>query len=80
MKYSPKKEIKKVALHLLIQLSHLQDAVTSFSTCGEPTNNTLVRSQNLTPKHSTITATIESQSSISATGNTLCCIHIHILV
>ncbi|KAK2399167.1 light-inducible protein CPRF2 [Trifolium repens] len=43
------------------------DAVTSFSTCGEPTNNTLVRSQNLTPKHSTITATIESQSSISAT-------------
>ncbi|GAU15236.1 hypothetical protein TSUD_09740 [Trifolium subterraneum] len=43
------------------------DAVTSFSTCGEPTNNTLVCSKNLTPKHSTITATIESQSSISAT-------------
>ncbi|AES58848.2 BZIP transcription factor [Medicago truncatula] len=46
---------------------HNLDAVTSFSTCGEPTNNILVCSQNLTPKNSTITATIESQSSISAT-------------
>ncbi|CAK8570134.1 unnamed protein product [Lathyrus sativus] len=43
------------------------DTVTSFSTCGEPTKNTFVSSQNLTPKDSTITATIDSQSSISAT-------------
>ncbi|CAI8605777.1 unnamed protein product [Vicia faba] len=46
---------------------HNLDTVTSFSTCGEPTNNTFVSSQNLTPKHSTITATIDSQSSISPT-------------
>ncbi|XP_027356189.1 basic leucine zipper 9-like [Abrus precatorius] len=40
------------------------DVVTSFSTCGlsDP-----LSSQNLTPKHSTITATIDSQSSISGT-------------
>jgi hypothetical protein len=41
----------------------LQDAVTSFSTCGGLTD-----SQNFTSKHSTITATIDSQSSIYGTG------------
>ncbi|CAK8568785.1 unnamed protein product [Lathyrus sativus] len=40
----------------------LPDVVTSFSTCGGVTN-----SQNLTPKHSTITATIDSQSSLYGT-------------
>ena len=44
----------------------LPDAMTSFSACGliDP-----LCSQNLTPKHSTITATIDSQSSICATSN-----------
>ncbi|KAK2446189.1 light-inducible protein CPRF2 [Trifolium repens] len=40
----------------------LPDAVTSFSTCGGLTD-----SQNFTSKHSTITATIDSQSSIYGT-------------
>lgn len=43
-----------------------QDVVASFSTCGGLTD-----SQNLTSKHSTITATIDSQSSIYGTGNEL---------
>ncbi|TKY74607.1 Basic leucine zipper 9 [Spatholobus suberectus] len=44
----------------------LPDAMTTFSNCGitDP-----VFAQNLTPKHSTITATIDSQSSICGTGN-----------
>ncbi|WVZ19229.1 hypothetical protein V8G54_006551 [Vigna mungo] len=44
----------------------LPDAMTSFSTCGltDPFS-----SQNLTPKHSTITATIDSRSSICGTAN-----------
>jgi len=41
----------------------LQDVVSSFSTCGGLTD-----SQNFTPKHSTITATIDSQSSLYGTG------------
>ncbi|CAL5205144.1 unnamed protein product [Lathyrus oleraceus] len=40
----------------------LPDVVTSFSTCGGVSD-----SQNLTPKHSTITATIDSQSSLYGT-------------
>ncbi|CAI8599788.1 unnamed protein product [Vicia faba] len=40
----------------------LPDVVTSFSTCGGVTD-----SQNLTPKHSTVTATIDSQSSLYGT-------------
>ncbi|XP_058785096.1 bZIP transcription factor RISBZ4-like [Vicia villosa] len=40
----------------------LPDVVTSFSTCGGVTD-----SQNLTPKHSTITATIDSQSPLYGT-------------
>ncbi|TKY58261.1 Basic leucine zipper 9 [Spatholobus suberectus] len=43
------------------------DAVTSFSNCGGVTDDTLVRSQNLTPMQSTISATIDSQSSICGT-------------
>ncbi|XP_020212346.1 basic leucine zipper 9 [Cajanus cajan] len=46
--------------------SLLPDAMTSFSTCelADP-----LCSQNLTPKHSTITATIDTQSSICGTAN-----------
>uniref|UniRef100_A0A368UH45 Basic leucine zipper 9 n=1 Tax=Glycine max TaxID=3847 RepID=A0A368UH45_SOYBN len=44
-----------------------QDAVTAFSTCGGVTDDTLVRSQNLTPIQSTISATIDSQSSFCGT-------------
>ncbi|XP_061336526.1 basic leucine zipper 9-like isoform X2 [Gastrolobium bilobum] len=40
------------------------DAVTAFSTCGELTDNTIVSSQNLTPRHSPISPTIDTQSSI----------------
>lgn len=44
--------------------------MTGFSTCGGLTvADTLLWSQNATPKHSTISATIESQSSICGTGN-----------
>ncbi|KAK7377509.1 hypothetical protein VNO80_02935 [Phaseolus coccineus] len=41
--------------------------VTAFSTCGEITDNILVQSQDLTPIQSTISATIDSQSSICDT-------------
>ncbi|NP_001238020.1 bZIP transcription factor bZIP16 [Glycine max] len=44
-----------------------QDAVTAFSTCVGVTDDTLVRSQNLTPIQSTISATIDSQSSFCGT-------------
>ncbi|KAG5098223.1 hypothetical protein JHK82_048077 [Glycine max] len=40
------------------------EAVTASSTCGGVTEDTLVHSQNLTPIQSTISATIDSQSSI----------------
>lgn len=51
----------------------MQDAVTAFSTCGGGvTDDTLVSSQNLSRLQSTISATIDSQSSIcGTTGNTL---------
>ncbi|KAK7283020.1 hypothetical protein RIF29_12216 [Crotalaria pallida] len=41
------------------------DAVTAFSTCGD----TILCSQIVTPKHSTISATIDSQASNCGTGN-----------
>ncbi|KAK7384883.1 hypothetical protein VNO78_30586 [Psophocarpus tetragonolobus] len=44
------------------------DTVTAFSTCGGGvTDDTLICSQNLTPIQSTISATIDSQSSICGT-------------
>ncbi|KAK7320766.1 hypothetical protein VNO77_30538 [Canavalia gladiata] len=43
------------------------DAVTAFSTCGGVTDDTIVHSQNLTPLQSTISATIDSLSSICGT-------------
>ncbi|RDX61691.1 bZIP transcription factor RISBZ4, partial [Mucuna pruriens] len=54
------------AAHLTDAFQNL-DAVTAFSSCGGVTDDTLVRSQNLTPMQSTITATIDSQSSICGT-------------
>lgn len=44
-------------------INAFQDVVASFSTCGGVGD-----SQNLTPKHSTIIATIDSQSSLYGTG------------
>ena len=49
----------------------MQEAVTASSTCGGVTEDTLVHSQNLTPIQSTISATIDSQSSICGNRNTL---------
>ncbi|XP_073224169.1 basic leucine zipper 9 isoform X1 [Cicer arietinum] len=61
------KELVKATSAGILFSDEEKDAVTSFSTCGEATNSTFVSSQNLTSKHSTITPTIDSQSSISAT-------------
>ncbi|KAF1871521.1 hypothetical protein Lal_00020315 [Lupinus albus] len=62
--------IAGVSSHDLTPATAIQnntDAVTAFSTCGD----TIVSSQNVTPKHSTMSATIDYQASNCGTGNDL---------